>query len=260
MVTDIPGSYAEAIGGLQDKRKLQARGVTLLERSSVKVDGQQALLINGEQIAYGMLFRKWMLAVDRSDRTTLIVATFPKVKVAQGEALKAAILAVTFGPPSDPVDALAFVATPIAPFQVATVMGQNMILSPNGDMPVKDERVPFMILGLSASEDWTITDQRTFAERRVRQTDTVKNITVEETTPITIGPLSGYATTARGVGEKLATPLTIYQILLFDKSGYSIIQGFTPTAEKKTYVPVFEQIAKTFKMKESHNESKKGPK
>jgi hypothetical protein len=255
MVSEIPGPYAEVTAGFSDKRQMQARGMTLLGNSSVKVDGQKAMLLEVEQPAYGTLFRKWMLAVERPGGTALIVASFPKEERKQGEDLKAAILAAAFGKASDPANALAFTATPVDPFQVAKVMGQNMILSPGGRFPLKDENAPFMVLGLSVSEDLTIAEQKAFAERRVVSTATVKNITVEQTSPITIGRLSGCATTAKGEGEDAATPLTIYQVLLFDESGYCVIQGVTPTTEKGKYIPIFKQIAKTFRMKESHNKA-----
>ncbi|QUW04118.1 hypothetical protein J8C06_13810 [Chloracidobacterium validum] len=253
MVSELPGPYVEVTAAFTNKKQMQNRGMTLLDHSSVTVDGQRAVLLDVEQPAYGTLFRKWMLAIERPGGTALIVAAFPKAEVKQGEELKAAILAATFGKRSDPADALAFVVTPVAPFQVAKVMGQNMILSPDGQLSLKDENQPFLVLGLSASEDLTIADQRAFAEHRVSKTATIKSITVEQTSPITIGKLSGFATTANGVGENAATPLTIYQILLFDKSGYCVIQGITPTAQRDTYIPIFQQIAKTFRMKESHD-------
>ncbi len=58
---------------------------------------------------------------------------------------------------------------------------------------------------------------------------------------------------SKGEGDDTATPLTIYQVILFDTSGYWVIQGITPSAEKNTYMPVFEKIAKSLKIKESHN-------
>lgn len=253
MVSEVPGPYAEVTAGFSDKRQMQAQGMTILDHSLVKVDGQRAMLLNVEQSAYGTLFQKWMLAVERPDGTALIVATCPKVEARQGEELKAAILAAAFGKPSAPEDALAFAATPVAPFQIAKVLGQNLILSPGGRFPLKDENTPLMVLGLSASENLAIAEQKAFAEHRIVTTATVKNITVQQTSPVTIGRLSGYATTANGIGEDAATPLTIYQILLFDKSGYAVIQGVTPTAQKDKYIPIFDQIAKTFRMKESHN-------
>ena len=250
VVTEIPGPYEKVTADFRDKEKMQAGGMTLLDHSSVKVDGQRATLLRVEQSAYGTVFGKWMLAVERPDGTTVIAASFPKAKKEQGEALRAAILAATFSQPSDPADALTFVATPVAPFEVAKVIGQAMVLSPDGRFPVKDENVPFMILGMSASEGLVIANQKAFAERRIKKAATIENITVEEITPITIGPLSGYATTAKGIGEGEDTPLTIYQVILFDQSGYSMIQGITPTAQKDTYVPLFEKIAKTFRMKQ----------
>jgi hypothetical protein len=250
MVSEIPRPYREVTAGFQDKKRMQAQGMTLLGKSSIIVDGHTGMLFQVQQPAYGTLFRKLMVAVDRSGATILIVASYPEAAVKQGDLLKAAILAATFGKAADPIDALTFSVTPSPPFKVAKVFGQNMILSPDGRFPVKDENVPFMILGLSASEDLAIPDKKAFSERRVTNTATVKHISVNQSTPVKIGNLSGYATTAKGEGEDKATPLTIYQVLLFDTSGYCVIQGITPSAEKNTYVPVFKKIAKSFKMKE----------
>lgn len=191
-----------------------------------------------------------MVAVDCSGTTTLIVASYTDAEVKQGELLKTTILSATFGKATDPTDALNFSVTPSPPFKVAKVIGQNIILSPDGRFPVKDENDPFMVLGLSASEDLNIPDKKSFSERRVTKIATVKNISINKSTPIKIGDLSGYATTAKGEGEDAATPLTIYQVSLFDTSGYCLIQGITPSAEENTYMPVFDEIAMSFKMKE----------
>jgi len=254
MVSEIPGPFGEVTAGFSDQKRMQAQGMKLLSRSSTKVDGYKAILLHVEQSAYGTLFKKWLVAVDRAGTTTLMVATYPQAEdQQQGESLRAAVLAATFGKPTDTTDALSFTAKPMAPFQVAKVLGQNMILSPDGQFPVQDENVPFMILGLSASENLVVSDRKAFAEHRITKTATVKTISVNQSTPVTIGDLSGYTTTANGEGADAGTPLSIYQVLLFDTSGYCVIQGVTPSAKKSTYMPVFEKIAKTFKMKESHN-------
>ena len=250
MISEIPGPYAEVTAGFHDPKRLHAQGMKLLGQSAANVDGHAALLLQIEQAAYGTLFRKWLLAVDRVGATALIVATYPEAASKHQEAsLRAAILAATFGTAGDPSDALVFSATPVAPFQVARVMGQTLILSPDGRFPLKDEKAPFMILGLSATEALPVRDQKAFAERRVTNTATVKDITVGQSRPVTIGDLSGYMTTASGTGEKAATPLTIYQVVLFDPLGYSLIQGVTPSADQDKYLPVFEKIARTFKLK-----------
>ena len=255
VVSELPGPYAEVTTGFNDSARMQAQGMTLLSKSSVKVDGHTAMLLHIEQPAYGTIFRKWIVVLDRSRATTFIVASYPKAEAKQEEPLKRAILAATIGNGTDPINALAFSVTPSSPFKIAKVFGQNMILSPDGRFPANGEDVPFMVLGLSMSEDLAISNKKAFAEQRIAKTATVKNITVGQTVPITLGQLSGYATTATGIGEDAATPLTLYQVTLFDKSGYCVIQGITPTAQMGTYVPIFEQIATTFRMKESHNKA-----
>lgn len=250
MISEIPGLYKKVTAGFSDSIRLQTQGMKLLSRTITKLDGHTAMMLHVEQAARGELFNKWIMAVDRTDATTLIMATYPSSQAnRQAESLKTAILAATVGPISNPTDALAFSAKPEAPFQVAKILGQNMILSPGGQFPMRDENVPFMVLGLSASKNLSVADQKTFAEYRVTQTATVKNINVLENLPITIGDLTGFVTTATGEGKNSATPLAIYQVLLFDTSGYSIIQGITPSNEQQRYIPVFEKIAQSFRMK-----------
>lgn len=254
MVSEIPGPYGEVASGFSDQKRMRAQGMKLLSKSSTKVDNHTAMLLHVEQSAYGTMFKKWLVAVDRTGTTALIVATYPEAQdEQQGESLRVAVLAATFGKPTDPADTLKFTVKPMAPFQVAKVVGQNMILSPDGRFPLKDANVPFMILGLSTSENLVVSDQKAFAEHRVTKTATVKNIIVNQSIPIKIGDLSGYTTTANGEGADAATPLGIYQVILFDTSGYCVIQGITPSAKKSNYMPIFEKIAKTFKMKTSHN-------
>lgn len=66
-----------------------------------------------------------------------------------------------------------------------------------------------MIVGLSTSEDLAIADQLAFAERRVRNFETVKIVTIDQTTPISIGSLPCYTTTAIGDGDETATSLFV---------------------------------------------------
>ena len=250
MVTEVPGPYAEVTRGLTDQKSLQNQGIKLLNNSPVTVAGQTAMLLQVEQSEYGTLFKKWILAIDRSGATTLIVASYPSVVSEQQEQpLRTAILNATFGKQTDPMDALSFTVKPQAPFKIAKVMGQALLLSPNGQFPVKDENVPFMIVGLSATEDLAVADKKAYAERRITQTATVKNIRVQQSTPVTIGSLAGYTTIAEGEADGAATSLTIYQVLLFDASGYCLMQGVTPTAKRSEYLPAFKKMAKTFRMK-----------
>lgn len=250
-ISELPGLFDEVTKRFSEDR-LRALGITLLSKSTVNVDGHAGMLLHTEYSFQDTRFKNWIVLIDRSDTTTHIHARYPEAAAKQGELLKLAILTATLGK-ADPTDILAFSVTPLPPFKVGMVFGQNMALSPSGRLPVKDESFPIMILGLSECVDTIIPDKKAFSESRVAKTDGVKNISVNRITPITIGNLSGYVTIAQGEGVKTAIPLTIYQILLFNTSNYYEIQGITSSAEKDIYVPVFEKIAKSFKIKESHN-------
>jgi hypothetical protein len=250
MVTEMAGSFAELIKGFSDAEKMQAQGMVLLEKSSVIVDGQKAMLFHLEQSAHGTQFKKWALVVDRSGSTTFILATYLRAESAnQEQLLKKAVLSTTFGKKTDPMDALSFSVNLEAPFEIAKVMGNNLLISPNGQFPVKDDNIPIMVVGISVAEDLNIENRKKFAERRIQKTPTVKNITIQQSTPTTIGLLTGYSTIAEGKSENTAKPMTIYQVLLYDSSGYCLIQGVTPSAKKEEYLPIFKEVAKSFRMK-----------
>lgn len=250
MIVNIPGPFDEVTDGIRDKNRMQSQGMQLIDHQSVSVGDRAAVLLHVEQAAYETLFKKWILAVDQDGSTTLITASYPSAKAeTQEQLLKDALLAATFEEQNDPMGTLAFRATPIPPFEVARIMGQTLLLTPNGVFPANIENMPIMILGLSATEGWSTPEQRKFAEDRVKKTAMVDNITVETQTSVTIGDLSGYKVLATGEGERTGTPLTIYQVILYDSSGYCLIQGITPTEDKDTNLPIFEGIAKTFTLR-----------
>ena len=259
MILEFDGPYVEVTDAFLDVKNMRAKGMALLGISSVNVDGKIAMLMHAIQSVYGKRFKKWILAVDRSGSTTLIVATYPSTESKQLEQLlKKAVLTAKFGKQTDPIDALSFNIEPEAPFEIAKVMGQTLILSPNGQFPTKDRNIPAMIVGLSLSENWSVQHKKKFAESRVLQTVTVKNITIQQSTPVTVGTLTGYSTLATGTAEKTAVPLTIYQVMLFDLSGYCLMLGLTPSALREEYLPIFRKMAKSFRMKTPVNKAING--
>lgn len=253
MVTELPAPYSEVTRGFTDAKLMKAQNMTLLEKSAVVIDGYPAMLLHLEQPGYGMLFNKWALVVDYPKLTTMITASFPKTQsTGQGELLKSALLSVTFGKKNDAIDALIFIVTPEPPFEIAKVVGQNLILSPDGQFPMIDESVPYMIVGLSISEGLVVSNKKSFAIKRIldiAKTAKVKDLSIETNVPVTIGSLSGYTTIATGRDKETDTPMTIYQVLLTGSSEYSLIVGLTPTDQKDKYLPIFKNISRTFSMK-----------
>ena len=232
--------------------------MALINHSIIEVDGLQAILFKVEQSAYGTVFQKLVLAVNRSGSTTIIMASYPAEFSDQLEQpLKTSLLASKFGAKKEAqalqqsnIAALPFEVTPVSPLEIAKVMGNNLILSYEGQFPLKDEKFPFMVIGLSMSKDMAIPDRQAFAEQRIRKTTAAaSNIRVFGSQPVNIDGLEGFTTLAEGDGASAGTALTIYQVVLYDKDGYSLIQGFTPSLHEDKYLPVFEDIANSFKMR-----------
>jgi hypothetical protein len=248
VVTDIPGPFREAIRGFDDPGSMQAQGMQLLDRITLRVAGQEAVLLQIAQQASGVLFHKWLLAVDRNASTVLLVATYPqRVANQQAEPLKAALLGVTFGAATDPMAALSFTVTAAAPLEPARVVGNVLLLSPQGQFPVADESVPFMVVGRSLAP--LEGSGRQFAEDRITRTAGVQRVAIERTDPVEIGGLSGFVTIAQAVSAQDAIPLTVYQALLLEPQGYALLQGVVPAAQRQSYLPLFEQVSRSFTLR-----------
>ncbi|MGE0744127.1 MAG: hypothetical protein AB7K86_02720 [Rhodospirillales bacterium] len=250
VVTEVPAPFATVARGFTNEQGLAAQGMMLTAQSEVTVDGRPARLLSFDQVVNGARFVKWVLAVDRGAVTNLLVGSYPAAIAAQSEApVKDALLAARFGKPLDPVEALSFTIVAAAPFEVARVAGQTVLLSPGGKFPLEDERAPIMVAGLSASKDLDVPDKKAFAERRIEQTATVTDVVRGETRPVTIAGLDGFEVFAEGRGKTAGVKLTIYQVILYDSAGYAVMQAVMPTAEKETYLPIFARIAGSFAMK-----------
>jgi hypothetical protein len=250
VVTELPALFDKAIEVFSDVQRMKKKGMTLINKSPVKISGQNGMLFHVEQPAYGLQYKKWILAIDYNQSTTLIVASYPESASDQESILREALLNATFSQASNPVDTLRFSITPKSPFKVARVFANNnMLVTPNGEFPVNDDLVPFMVIGLSLSDQSPIASKKLFSEDLAKHVATVKNITIEKTVPVKIGGLSGYETIATGEKEDTQTPLTVYQVILFDNSGYSIIKGLAPKSKKSTILPIFMEMAGSFRFR-----------
>jgi hypothetical protein len=250
VISELPAPYNQAIKGFSDERLMKEKGMTQLQKSHVTINGYNGVLFHIEQPAYGLLFKKWILAVEYDKKTLLIVASYPETAEEQELILKQAILKLKLSDASDPLDTLGFSIIPKPPFEIANTVAKQLVLSPGGQFPIKNERDPFMVIGLSLTDEMPVPNKKLFAEERIKQVKTVENVTIKESVPVKIGELSGYETVAAAKKSESDLLLTIYQVILFDESGYSIIQGLLPESDENNYLPIIRDISNTFKMKE----------
>lgn len=250
VISELPAPYNQAIKGFSDEQLMKEKGMSLLKKSQVTISAHKGVLFHIEQPAYGLLFKKWILVVEYDKKTILIVASYPETAQQQEAFLKEATLNVKLSEASDPLDALGFSIIPEAPFEIANTFAKQIILTPGGHFPVKNKRDPLMVIGLSLTDEMPIPNKRQFAENRIKQVKAVDNVTIRKSVPINIGNLSGYETIASAKKSESNLSLTVYQVILFDGSGYSITQGLLPESEESKYLPIIRNIANTFKIKE----------
>ncbi len=259
MIMEIPGSFDEVTAVFKSPELLKEKGMKLLGDSSLTVDVHSAILVNIEQTANGILFNKFGLLVDRSGSTTIIMAVFPKSLSQQTHQLmKKTVLGISFGKTPDPMDAVPFTIELQAPFEIAKVLANSLIITPNAVFPKRNLNDPLLIIGLSMSENFIIDEKKTFAEIRIIQIPTIDSITVRETKPITIDDMGGFVTIADGIESD--TLMTIYQVMLFDSSGYALILGKTSKEKEEEYLPALKNIAASFRMKAKLDEASEGKK
>ena len=79
MVTVIPGPYAEITNAFTEQG-LATQGMQLISKKNEKLAGEEGLLLNVSQNAHGQTFQKWIAIFGDASKTTMVAATFPRIK------------------------------------------------------------------------------------------------------------------------------------------------------------------------------------
>jgi hypothetical protein len=94
-------------------------------------------------------------------------------------------------------------------------------------------------------------DRRAYADRRLRETASMKALEVKSTEAVTIDGLDGYEALALAEDAKGGGPMAVYQVMLFDGSGYILMQGIMGAAHVDEYLPEFKAMARSLSRRPS---------
>jgi hypothetical protein len=251
MVVELPAPYAAATAGFT-KEGLEARGMTLLEKSEVTVGGMPGLLLKIAQKAHGTDFEKWTLATGSKDFTIVINGSYP-VEYSKELSLpvKNSLLSAQLSGKAPAVkdDDIPFSITAEAPLKFARSLMKSIILTKNGEFPAKSPEDPVFIASPSLSSGLVITDRKEFSLKRVMKIEQVKEVKVISSREVTIDSLQGNEILASGKDSKEGFPVFIYQVMLYGESDYFIIQGLVGAREKEKYLPLFRKCASSLRRK-----------
>lgn len=252
MVTELPAPFAEASAGFSNPSQLMKRGMTLLSKQEVKVNGRGGLLVQVKQNAFGTEYLKWLLLLGDEKETIMIVAMFPKeLNDELSEKLKASVLTATWDRKKEisPTEGLNFTVNEKGDLKLAKRIANSLTFTKSGILPSKDVDDPLFIVAPSLSK-MEIGNPEEFAKTRVLQTATIKDIEIEHLNKVTIDTLNGSEIVAKGEDKETGQPMVLYQVILFEEQGYFLMQGLISNRNRQPYVEVFREMARTFKRKD----------
>ena len=252
MLTKIPGPFSKVTQGF-DKSNLATRGISLISKQPVKIDNQQGILLQVTQSAYGEQFRKWVLVFGNEQSTQIVTATFLDTNSQKiGEPLKKVLLAISPRSSSAPnvyVSTLPFTVTAVAGLSLVNKVlefGKVLAFTKDGNIPTTAPTDPLFIVAPSLG-DILITEQKSFATRRLSSYPQIEISTIISNNKITIDNVSGWEIIANGRDRQTKASLTLYQVVLFKQGGYILMTGIVGDRQSQIYLPKFKSMALTFR-------------
>jgi len=251
VITEMPAPYSEIANGFT-KEALATKGMSLLSKKEISLNGRPGILLHVGQEARSIAFLKWMVITGNEKETVLVTATFPEEMKAQlSSAMEQSALSVQWDAEAkvDPLAGLNFSFNDDPSLRFARRISNGVMLTKDGALSGKRKNDPFFIIGPSISQV-DISDIGRFAERQLMQTEKATGITIKKQSDVTIAGLSGREIVAEAQWNDLPdAPMIIYQVLLLDGKNYFIMQGFAPREEQEKYLAVFTRISQSFRKK-----------
>jgi hypothetical protein len=251
MITQMPTPYSEITNWIT-KEEFAKRGMSLLSRREVSLNGRSGILLHVRQEAHSVAFLKWIVAAGNEKESVLVTATFPEEMKAQlSSAMEQSALSVHWDAEAkiDPLAGLNFSFNDDPLLKFAERISRTVILTKDGVLPGKATNDSLFIIGSSLPHP-IISDLGKFAEERLMQIEQVSGIAIKKQSDVTIDGLSGKEIVAEAQWKDLPdAPVVVYQVLLLDGEYHFIMQGFAPRKEQEKYLAVFTRIAKSFRKK-----------
>jgi len=247
MVMQLPAPYQQAIAGFADKAQLKAKGMVILSKTPVTIAGDQGLLLDITQAVNNKTVRKWFLAINHHGKLLGVIATYTSGE--QRTELQKALMAIRYVKGSDPIKALGFSLEPVAPFKIAWTIGQNAILTPNGENQRQNQSDPVFMVGLSTTANYQVTDAKQEAVNHLNSIATLGDIHIEKVLPVTMAGQAGYQIFATAKDNKSQAPMFVYQVMTFNQQGYTLALGESAEKDRATYLPAFKKMVTSIKLK-----------
>jgi len=251
VITEMPAPYSEIANGFT-KEALATKGMSLLSKKEISLNGRPGILLHVGQEARSIAFLKWMVITGNEKETVLVTATFPEEMKAQlSSAMEQSALSVQWDAEAkiDPLAGLNFSFNDDPSLKFAERISRAVILTKDGALPPKSTNGTIFIISSSLPEAM-ISDLGKFAEEQLMQIEQISGIAIKKKSDVTIDGLPGKEIVAEAKWKDLPDArVVVYQVLLLDGEYHFNMQGFAPREEQEKYLAVFTRIARSFRKK-----------
>lgn len=247
LVSELPVAYAQIADDFT-AANLKSRGMTLIAQENVNIYAGSGQLIHVEQVADYQNFTKLILVFGDEDETVLLTAAMPKeLEKTLFQSLKKSLLTAKWEPDKavDSFADLPFVITSTPALKFSDRLINCLAYTEDGMMPIKSATAPMLVACQSIGRA-QIGDREQFAKARIAKTALIENISIESSKAIDINGLDAYEIIATANHSETKEPLVIYQVLLFDRQTYYIIQGRVGSKLRSQYLDDFQTMAMSF--------------
>lgn len=246
MVNELPAPYSKLAEGFTVEAA-KSRGMVVSKKETIDFQGAKATLISISQQANGMKYLKKMLLFGDETKSVMVNGIYPETATDIEEAITKAVLSTLYDDKQEEnsLDAVPFsIDVSGTPFVLVKYLSGSLLYSADGKIPTEK---PTLIVGNSLGKI-PITNQKAFAEERLRKLPGAAKSTIISNKEITIDGMSGHEILANDITKEGLKEL-VHQTMLFDEDGnYFIIIGQT-TEELEAYTDTFRKIANSFKRK-----------
>ncbi len=248
MVLDIPGPFSETSKGMTKERFL-SQGVEVKNVEKLTLNNLPAILVTGEQNAYGNVYTKFVLCFGTEKETILINGATPNNLKEISSSVKNSILTSYYEADKriNPFDVVDYsIDYSKSKIQFAKSVSNSLIFTTDGIIPTKSSDKTSLIIAKSFSKT-SIEDRKLFCLNRLKQLpiEITKTDSVIETS---IDGVSGFEIIATGKDKKTGSKEKVCQVILFSDDLYYILYGST-NQDYDNNIKEIKKVIATFKRK-----------
>lgn len=233
---------------------LKAQGFAEASRETLKIGGNDAVLVTGEQKEANRFVPKAVLLATDKTMTALVIAQMP-VGALDGtrEEIRAALRTVALRPPltiGEQVAALPFRLGETAGFRpVRAMAGNSLLLTDGAKDAIRGADQPIMIVGMSFGATIPAEQRETLARSALSTNTLLKDVVFERSQGFRQGGAEWHEIVAKGRDAPTDQRVVVLQTIKFEAEGYLRMVGIVREEDREAVMPRFRRLVDSVAIK-----------